>query len=379
MNIIHTYSYKLRKIFNNKIHSGASFDDYLIRPGFAELTPNETSIEAALWNNYGTDLSLQLPIFSAAMDTISESAMGVAMSESGGIAVIHKNLTPEKQAAEVKIVKDAGGIVAAAVGVKASEMERAEKLIVAGADVLVIDSSHGHSKNVGNMVKELRRAYPGLFLVAGNVATGEGALYLEDCGASAVKVGIGPGSICTTRVVSGCGVPQLYAIYDVSLALNKRVPIIADGGIKESGDMVKALAVGADAVMIGNMLSGTDETPGEVKIDANKRPYKEYRGMGSIAAMKRGSKDRYFQDNVNDDKKFVPEGIESVVPCKGSAKDLLYKMGGGLRVGLGLSGSENISELKKRKIYKITKASVVESRPHSVQEKVQQEQNQHSH
>ena len=256
--------------------------------------------------------------------------------------------------------------VAAGIGVTNDSMQRADALVEAGVDAIVIDTAHGHSKGVVDVLKAVKAKYPDLDVVVGNIATGEAAKYLVAAGADGVKVGIGPGSICTTRVIAGVGVPQLSAVYDVAKALEGTdVPLIADGGIRYSGDIVKALAAGAYSVMLGGMLAGVEESPGETII-YNGRKYKSYRGMGSLEAMERGSKDRYFQDGENDVKKLVPEGIAARVPFKGSLYEVVYQMIGGLRSGMGYCGAHNIEELHNAKCTRITTAGVTESHPHDV-------------
>ena len=264
--------------------------------------------------------------------------------------------------------KDAKGRlrVAAAVGITSNTIERADALVEAGVDALVVDTAHGHSQGVLNMVKALRAKYKDIDIVAGNIATGEAALALVEAGADAVKVGIGPGSICTTRVVAGIGVPQLTAVLDVAKALkDSDVPIIADGGIRYTGDIVKALAAGASSIMAGSLFAGVDESPGDTIIFEG-RKFKTYRGMGSLEAMQAGSKDRYFQDMEDDIKKLVPEGIAGRVPYKGSLSEVVYQMVGGLRAGMGYTGSHNIEELKKAKFIRITNSGIQESHPHDV-------------
>ncbi|MDR1009348.1 MAG: IMP dehydrogenase [Rickettsiales bacterium] len=349
----------MNEIFQKSIEPGSSFDDYLLRPGYSDFTPDRASLRSEL----APGLTLELPILSAAMDTVSEGKMGAAMARAGGCAVIHKNLPPARQAEEVAFVKSSGGIVAAAVGVGEKEIDRAKLLVDSGADALVVDTAHGHSKGVGDTVAALRKLYPKLTIIAGNVATAEGALFLESAGASVIKVGMGPGSICTTRLVSGCGVPQLYAIYDAVRALEGRIPVIADGGIRSSGDVVKAIAAGASAVMLGSMLAGTDEAPGNI-IDIDGKKYKNYRGMGSKAAMKLGSADRYGQGKF-EEKKRVAEGVESLLPCKGAVGAILDELAGGLRIGMGYVGAHNIAELwAKSRFEKISATSIAENKPH---------------
>lgn len=256
--------------------------------------------------------------------------------------------------------------VAAGVGVTVDTLERAQALIEAGADAIVIDTAHGHSKGVIDKLKEVKSAFPGIDIVVGNVATGAAAKMLVDNGADSVKVGIGPGSICTTRVVAGVGVPQLSAIYDVYSALRDTdVPLIADGGLRYSGDVVKALAAGGSCVMIGSLVAGTEESPGETII-FNGRKFKSYRGMGSLEAMEHGSKDRYFQSDTKDVKKLVPEGIAGRVPYKGTVQEVIYQLVGGLRSGMGYCGAPTIRELHNAKFTRITNAGVLESHPHDI-------------
>ena len=256
--------------------------------------------------------------------------------------------------------------VAAGVGVTVDSMTRVDALVEAGADAIVIDTAHGHTKGVVGVLKDIKAKYPDIDVVVGNIATGEAARYLVDAGADGVKVGIGPGSICTTRVIAGVGVPQLSAVYDVAKALKGTgVPLIADGGIRYSGDIVKALAAGAYSVMLGGMLAGVEESPGETII-FNGRKYKSYRGMGSLEAMEKGSKDRYFQANETDTKKLVPEGIAARVPFKGSLYEVVYQMVGGLRAGMGYCGAKDIEALHNAKFTRITNAGVAESHPHDV-------------
>ncbi|MDE6183773.1 MAG: IMP dehydrogenase, partial [Rikenellaceae bacterium] len=256
--------------------------------------------------------------------------------------------------------------VAAGVGVTHDTMERVDALVKAGADAIVIDTAHGHSKGVIDMLKKVKAKYPALDVVVGNVATAEAAVMLADAGADAVKVGIGPGSICTTRVIAGVGVPQLNAIYDVAKALKGRnVPVIADGGIRYTGDIVKAIAAGADSVMAGSMFAGVEESPGETII-YNGRKFKSYRGMGSLEAMQKGSKDRYFQDMEDDIKKLVPEGIAARVPYKGVLSEVVYQIVGGLRAGMGYCGARDIEALKGARFIRITSSGIMESHPHDV-------------
>ncbi|MBL7840923.1 MAG: IMP dehydrogenase [Cyclobacteriaceae bacterium] len=465
-----------------------TYDDVLLVPAYSEVLPRETSTASRLTSK----ITLNIPIVSAAMDTVTEAELAIAMALEGGLGFIHKNMRIDQQAEQVRKVKrsqsglildpvtlsvnstvqDAenimrefkiGGIpvidgngkllgiitnrdlrfqkdmkvaverimtkenlitapenitldkaetilqqykieklpivnkkgkltglvtfkdiqkkknkpnacqdsygrlrVGAAVGVTPDILERIEALKNAGVDVISIDTAHGHSKGVMDAAKRVKKKYPSLEIIVGNIATGEAAKALAKVGADAVKVGVGPGSICTTRVVAGVGLPQLSAVYEASKALKgSGVPVIADGGIRFSGDIVKALAAGADSVMIGSLLAGTDEAPGEMIIYEG-RKFKSYRGMGSLEAMEVGSKDRYFQDVEDDIKKLVPEGISGRVPFKGLVSEVLYQMVGGLRAGMGYCGAKNIEALKKAKFVKITSAGVTESHPHDV-------------
>ncbi len=466
-----------------------TFDDVLLVPAYSEVLPREVD----LTTNFTTGIKLKMPIVSAAMDTVTESALAIAIAREGGIGVIHKNMSIERQAQEVKKVKRAengmiidpvtispdqtvgqalalmknykiGGIpvvddnhkligivtnrdlrfeknmakhikqvmtsenliyvnkyvdleeaatilqrhkieklpvvdengvliglitykditkakdrpyaskdskgqllVAAAVGVSKDTLQRVEALIKAGVDAIVIDTAHGHSKGVINTIKLIRYNYgDDIQLVAGNIATAEAAVALVNAGVNAVKVGIGPGSICTTRVIAGVGVPQISAIYNVYTALKSTgIPIIADGGIRFSGDIVKALAAGANTIMAGSLFAGTEEAPGETLIYQG-RKFKIYRGMGSLEAMKEGSKDRYFQDSIEDLNKLVPEGIVSRIPYKGSLNEVFYQLIGGVKAGMGYVGAKNIEQLHKAKFVKITHAGYIESHPHDV-------------
>lgn len=467
---------------------GLTFDDVLLIPAFSDVLPREVELKT----RFSRNITLNVPLVSAAMDTVTESQLAIAIAREGGIGVIHKNMSIDEQARQVHAVKRAengmiydpvtirrgstvadalsmmetyhiGGIpvvddegilvgivtnrdlrferdlnrkidevmtsnnlvtttqstnleeaadilqyhkieklpvvdskrkliglvtykditkakdkpnackdslgrlrVAAGIGVTADSIERADALVAAGVDAIVIDTAHGHTKGVVGVLKSVKEKYPMIDVVVGNIATGEAAKYLVDHGADGVKVGIGPGSICTTRIIAGVGVPQLTAIYDVAKALKGTdVPLIGDGGIRYSGDIVKALAAGAYSVMLGGMLAGVEESPGETII-FNGRKYKTYRGMGSLEAMEKGSKDRYFQANENDVKKLVPEGIAARVPYKGSLYEVVYQMLGGLRSGMGYCGAHNISELHNAKFTRITNAGVAESHPHDV-------------
>ncbi|MCE3228001.1 MAG: guaB [Bacteroidetes bacterium] len=471
------------------VTEGLTYDDVLLVPGYSEVLPREVNTSSY----FTKKIKLNAPIVSAAMDTVTEHRLAIAIAQEGGIGVLHKNMSIEDQAAQVRKVKrsesgmimdpvilkenatidDAlkimaehkiGGIpvvdnnnklvgivtnrdlrfekdmkkkvqevmthkdkvitaplginlkkaeeilqnhkieklpivdktnklvglitykdiikikvrpnackdemgrlrVAAAVGVTADTMERVDALVAAGVDAIIIDTAHGHSKGVINKLKEVKKKYKDLQVVVGNIATGQAALDLVKAGADAVKVGIGPGSICTTRVIAGVGVPQLTAILEVATALKgKGVPLIADGGIRFTGDVVKALAAGAGTVMMGGMFAGTEESPGETIIFEG-RKFKSYRGMGSLEAMQKGSKDRYFQDAEDDIKKLVPEGISGRVPYKGALAEIMYQVIGGIRAGMGYCGSKDIKALQEAKFIRITAAGVKESHPHDV-------------
>ena len=472
------------------VMDGLTFDDVLLIPAYSEVLPKTVELKT----RFSRNITLNVPFVTAAMDTVTESAMAIAIAREGGIGVIHKNMTIEEQAHQVAIVKRAengmiydpvtirrgktvkdalemmhdyhiGGIpvvddenrlvgivtnrdlrferrldktidevmtcenlvtthqqtdlqaaaailqenkieklpvvdsenhlvglitykditkakdkpmackdekgrlrVAAGVGVTADTLERAKALVEAGADAIVIDTAHGHSKGVIEKLREVKSAFPNVDVVVGNVATGAAAKMLVDNGADGVKVGIGPGSICTTRVVAGVGVPQLSAVYDVFSTLRGTdVPLIADGGLRYSGDIVKALAAGGSCVMIGSLVAGTEESPGDTII-FNGRKFKSYRGMGSLEAMeqKNGSKDRYFQGDTKDVKKLVPEGIAGRVPYKGTVQEVIYQLTGGLRSGMGYCGAPSIDRLHDAKFTRITNAGVLESHPHDI-------------
>jgi len=480
-NIMSDYSEKF-------LGEGLTYDDVLLIPAYSEVLPRQVDTTT----QFSRNIKLNIPIVSAAMDTVTDATMAIAMAQEGGIGVLHKNMTIEEQANEVRKVKRAengmildpitlpedavvedalaimreykiGGIpvvnvlrelvgivtnrdlrfereldkpvtevmtkenlitvaefttfdeaevilqkykieklpvvdknnkliglitykdiikikarpnackdsfgrlrVAAAVGVTNDTLERVAALVAAGVDAISIDTAHGHSVYVLEMAKKIKETYPNVDLVVGNIATPEAALALKEAGADAVKVGIGPGSICTTRVIAGVGVPQLTAVYDVAQALKGTgIPVIADGGVRYTGDIVKALAAGANSVMLGSLFAGVDESPGEAIIFEG-RKFKTYRGMGSIEAMQKGSKDRYFQDTEEDIKKLVPEGIVGRVPYKGSLSEVVHQLVGGLKAGMGYTGSANIDELQKAKFIKITNAGIMESHPHDV-------------
>ena len=475
-------------IADKVVMEGLTYDDVLLIPAYSEVLPREVSLST----KFSRNIELKIPFVTAAMDTVTEAPMAIAIAREGGIGVIHKNMSIEDQARQVAIVKRAengmiydpvtimrgktvkdalaimaeyhiGGIpvvdkdnklvgivtnrdlrfqtdmnrkidevmtkenlvvthqqadlasasrillehkieklpvvddenhliglitykditkaadkpmackdskgrlrVAAGVGVTADTFQRMEALVKAGVDAIVIDTAHGHSKGVIEKVREAKQNFPEVDIVVGNIATGEAARALAEAGADAVKVGIGPGSICTTRVVAGVGVPQLSAVYDVACALaGTGIPLIADGGLRYSGDVVKALAAGGYSVMIGSLVAGTDEAPGET-ILFNGRKFKSYRGMGSLEAMENGSKDRYFQSGVSETKKLVPEGIAGRVPYKGTVQEVIYQLVGGLRSGMGYCGADSIQSLHNAKFTRITNAGVLESHPHEV-------------
>ena len=483
-----TMTSKKNNLAEKIIYEGLTYDDVLLIPAYSDILPREVDITT----KFTREITLNTPIISAAMDTVTESKMAIAMAQEGGIGVLHKNMSIQQQAAEVRKVKrsesgmiqdpitlsnkatvgDAikimkenkiGGIpvvddknelvgivtnrdlrfersqrksvkevmtsehvvtttegtnlkkaehilqahkieklpvvdkknklvglitykdiikhklkpeaskdsygrlrVAAAVGVTADVLDRVSELVNVGVDAIVIDTAHGHSKKVIETLKEVKRSFPDLQIVVGNIATGEAALALAKAGADAVKVGVGPGSICTTRIIAGVGVPQLSAVMYVANALKgKGIPIIGDGGIRFTGDIVKCLAAGADSIMAGSLFAGVEESPGETIIYEG-RKFKSYRGMGSIEAMQDGSKDRYFQDTEDDIKKLVPEGISGRVPFKGNLGEVIYQMRGGLRAGMGYCGAKNIAELKKSTFIKITNAGILESHPHNI-------------
>jgi len=469
------------------VMEGITFDDVLLIPSYSAVLPRQVNISTMFTRN----ISLNTPVVSAAMDTVTEAELAIAIAREGGIGVIHKNMSIEKQAIQVKKVKRAenvmilepvsiginatvsdalslmkeykiGGIpvirddnvlvgivtnrdlrfenemskkvskimtkdlittdqetdldkaahilqkhkieklpivndknqlvglitykditktadrpssckdnkgrlrVAAAVGIAPDTLERAEALVKAGVDALSIDTAHAHSENVIHILREIKRSYPGTEVIAGNIGTAEAAKMLADEGADAVKVGIGPGSICTTRIVAGVGIPQLSAIYDIAKTLKgSGLPVIADGGVRYSGDIVKAIAAGADSIMAGSLFAGVEESPGETII-YNGRKFKSYRGMGSIEAMQQGSNDRYFQDIEDDINKLVPEGIAARVPYKGTLSEVIYQMIGGLRAGMGYCGAKDIDSLKNARFVKITHSGIIESHPHDV-------------
>ena len=349
------------------IKEALTFDDVTLAPNYSEILPSETNTSIKL-SKY---LSLKIPIMSSAMDTVTEAKMAIAVGEKGGIGVIHRNLSVKKQIQEIRKTKSKNLLVGAAVGANSDEHKRAEKILKENLDLIVVDTAHGHSKKVSNIIKKIIKIKPKkTALCAGNIATKEAAKFLIKLGVDIIKVGIGPGSICTTRLVAGIGVPQLSAILNVRKGLknNSRVSIIADGGIKFSGDIAKALAAGADAVMVGSLFAGTDQAPGKI-IKKNGKYFKSFRGMGSIGAMNKGSADRYFQTKQKNASKYVPEGVEGFVKYKGNVDKIIYQLVGGLKSSMGYLGSKNIVDLRKKpKFYKITKAGFYESMVHSIDE-----------
>ena len=346
------------------IKEALTFDDVLMLPRYSNVLPAETNISLNLTNK----IILKAPFFSSAMDTVTESRMAIAIAKAGGIGVVHRNLKIKKQSQEIKIVKKKKLLVGAAIGTNKEDLERARELISNGTDLIVIDTAHGHSEKVLKTLSKLKKISSSIPICVGNIATGEAAKKLYNSGADIIKVGIGPGSICTTRMVAGIGVPQISAIMEVKKALKKtKIKIISDGGIKFSGDIAKALAAGADAIMMGSIFAGTDESPGK-KYKVNGKIYKQYRGMGSIGAMSSGSANRYYQKNFKDKSKFVPEGVEGRVEYKGSISNIIYQLQGGLRSSMGYIGAKKLSEIsKKAKFVKITKAGFYESMVHSVE------------
>ena len=346
------------------IKEALTFDDVTLAPKYSEILPSEVNTEVQLTEN----LRLKIPLLSSAMDTVTESKMAIAIAKAGGIGVIHRNLSIKEQIIEIKKVKKQNLLVGAAVGAGVDEFVRAKQILKEDIDLIVIDTAHGHTKKVAEIIKYIKKIKSKrIALCAGNIATPEAAKFLIKLGVDIIKVGIGPGSICTTRLVAGIGVPQLSAILSVRNGLkNKKVKIISDGGIKYSGDLAKAFAAGADAVMIGSLFAGTDETPGKL-IKKNGKLFKSFRGMGSVGAMNKGSADRYFQKKQKDISKYVPEGVEGFVKYKGDVGKIIYKLIGGLKSSMGYLGSSKIINLRNNPHFvKITKAGFYESMVHNV-------------
>ena len=345
------------------IKEALTFDDVTMAPKYSEVLPSEVNTSTKLSSN----LTLKIPLLSSAMDTVTESKMAIAIAEAGGIGVIHRNLNIKKQIEEIKKVKKLKLLVGAAVGAGPLEFKRAEAILKEKVDLIVVDTAHGHSKKVAEIIKIIKKKKTSkTTLCAGNIATAEAAKFLIKLGVDIVKVGIGPGSICTTRLVAGIGVPQLSAILEVTKGINNKVKIISDGGIKYSGDIAKALSAGADAVMIGSLFAGSAETPGKL-IKKNGKLFKSFRGMGSVGAMNKGSADRYFQTKQKDASKYVPEGVEGFAKYKGGVKSIIYKLIGGLKSSMGYLGAKKVHNLKiKPNFVKITKAGFYESMVHNV-------------
>lgn len=348
----------------DNLMEGLTFDDVLLLPGFADFKRGEVDLSTKLADG----ISLSLPVVSSPMDTVTEVDMAITMAKNGGLGIIHRNLSPKTEAEMVRKAKASGErvLVGAALGAGRDFKVRLDALVKAGADVLVVDSGHGATKYVIKAIKEIKKrvAIP---VMAGNIATYEGARILIKAGADILRVGMGPGSICTTRVVTGMGVPQLTAVSEAVRAVKGTgVAVVADGGIRQIGDMAKALAVGADAVMLGSLLAGFDQSPGEITV-VNGKKFKQYRGMGSIAAMKKGGAERYGQKKETDEKKLVAEGVESLVKYKGDLNDFLYQVKGGLHSSFYYIGGNNLRTFqKKAQFIRITESSLRESHPHTV-------------
>ena len=346
------------------IYEALTFDDVTLAPKYSEILPSEVDTSIKLTKA----LKLKIPLLSSAMDTVTEGKMAIEIAKAGGLGIIHRNLEIKKQVLEIKKVKQKKLLVGAAVGAGPSEFKRAEAILKEKIDMIVVDTAHGHTKKVSEIIKFIKKIKSkDTALCAGNIATPEAAKFLIKLGVDVIKVGIGPGSICTTRLVAGIGVPQLSAILNVRNGIkNKNVKIISDGGIKYSGDLAKAFAAGADAVMIGSLFAGSDETPGKL-IKRNGKLFKSFRGMGSVGAMNKGSADRYFQFKQKDTSKYVPEGVEGFVKYKGKVGVIIFKLIGGLRSSMGYLGSKQIKYLRdKPKFVKITKAGFYESMVHNV-------------
>lgn len=357
--------------------TGLTFDDLLLLPGYTDFKRRDTSLSVMLHKN----IKLNLPVMSSPMDTVTELEMAEALAQIGGLGIIHRNLEINNQAKIVSEIKEATVkdidkasldskkrlLVGAAVGAGEDLEKRTESLIKAGVDLIVVDSGHGNSKFIIEATKFIKKKYPSIPVMAGNIATYDGAVNLIEAGADILRVGMGPGSICTTRVITGMGVPQITAVMEtLKAALPKNIPVVADGGIRQIGDIAKALAIGAKAVMLGSLLARFEESPGE-KVIVNNKSYKTYRGMGSVAAMKKGGAERYGQSIKTEEKKLIAEGVEGLVEYKGSVYDYLYQIDGSLRSSLYYLGSRNLEEFaKKAKFIKISNAGLRESHPHSV-------------
>lgn len=353
----------MQPLNNDALKLGLAFDDVLLLPGYSEVRRRKVDTSAYLTDK----IKLTIPFVSSPMDTVTEDRLALALSKAGGFGIIHRNLPIREQARQVQKVKRKGQRVGAAVGVGADLKERVRQLVTAGADAICVDSGHGLSQTVIEATKWIRANFPQVQLISGNVATPAGVKQLARAGASALRVGMGPGSICTTRVISGMGVPQFTAIQlCVAAAKKNGVKIIADGGVKFSGDGVKALAAGADTVMMGSIFAATKEAPGEV-VEHDGKCYKYYRGMGSVKAMQEGSASRYGQENEIKVEDLVAEGVEGLVEYKGTVAELLHQFVGGLRAGLYYVGAKNLRQLRKKaQFIQITPASLGESHPHSI-------------
>ena len=348
------------------IKEALTFDDVTLAPNYSEILPTDVNTSVSLSKN----ITLKVPIISSAMDTVTEAKMCITIGKSGGIGVLHRNLSVKKQILEIRKVKSKGFKVGAAVGASYKEQARARRILEEKVDLIVVDTAHAHTKKVAEIIKVIKKnKSQKTTLCAGNVATSEAAKYLIKLGVDIIKVGIGPGSICTTRLVAGIGVPQLTAIINVKKGIGKsKTKLIADGGIKFSGDIAKALAAGADAVMIGSLFAGTDQAPGKI-IKRNGKLFKNFRGMGSIGAMNKGSADRYFQKMQKDNSKYVAEGVEGFVKYKGPVDKIIYNLVGGLRSSMGYLGAKKVVDLRKKpKFLKITKAGFYESMVHNIDE-----------
>ena len=346
------------------INEALTFDDVTLVPKYSEILPSEVDTSIILTSH----LRLKIPLLSSAMDTVTESRMAIAIANAGGLGIIHRNLEISKKLLEIKKVKAKKLLVGAAVGAGPNEFKRAEAILKENVDMIVVDTAHGHTKKVSEIIKFIKKnKNKKTALCAGNIATAQAAKFLLNLGVDIIKVGIGPGSICTTRLVAGIGVPQLSAILNVRNGVkNKNIKVISDGGIKYSGDLAKAFAAGADAVMIGSLFAGTDETPGKL-IKKNGKLFKSFRGMGSVGAMNKGSADRYFQSKQKDKLKYVPEGVEGFAKYKGKVDSIIYRLIGGLRSSMGYLGARQIKYLRnKPQFVKITKAGFYESMVHNV-------------
>ena len=346
------------------IKEALTFDDVTLVPKYSEILPSEVDTSIKLTST----LKLKTPLLSSAMDTVTESKMAISIARAGGLGIIHRNLDIKNQIQEIKKVKKQKLIVGAAVGAGPNEFKRAQAILKENLDMIVVDTAHGHTKKVSEIIKFIKKIKDKkTALCAGNIATPEAARFLLKLGVDVIKVGIGPGSICTTRLVAGIGVPQLSAILNVRNGVkNKNVKIISDGGIKYSGDLAKAFAAGADAVMIGSLFAGTDEAPGKL-VKKDGKLFKSFRGMGSVGAMNKGSADRYFQSKQKDSSKYVPEGVEGLAKYKGKVDKIIFKLVGGLRSSMGYLGSRQIKYLRKKpQFVKITKAGFYESMVHNV-------------